>query len=200
VGMYSCPPLQICWAVNTDLPYKLRPRPFPKPTSRAMKTFEQSPGRMVFSTTMSSKARLGFCAVSLVPLLAPYELLVKPGWTDVPNLAWAFSLVVSLGAAAVSAILLLVAILGINRRVEFNAVSGTIRIAESHLLKRRQERELPFFEVAGIELVSHDWSDGPSTYDLRLVPKAGKAFAFGDFSKRADAETVLASLKAMVNV
>jgi hypothetical protein len=153
---------------------------------------------MVFSTTMSVKARLGFGIASTLPFLAPYELLIKPAWTDIPSLAWLFAFVVSLGAIAVSILLLLVAIFGMNRLVEFNATSKTIRITESHLMQRKQEFKYSFADVAQIEVISHDWTEGPSTYEIRLMLNKGKPFAFGDFSKGVDAESALSSLKAMI--
>ena len=82
-----------------------------------------------------------------MPLLAPYELLIKPAWTDIPSLAWLFVFVISLGAIVVSILLLLVAIFGLNRRVEFNAATKTIRVTESHLLQRQRELKCPFSDV-----------------------------------------------------
>lgn len=158
---------------------------------------EQLSGRMVFSTAISLKARLAFGVAATLPLLAPYELLIKPVWTDTPSPAWLFAVIISLGAIAVSIFLLLVAIFGINRRVEFDAKAKTIRVTESHLMQRQRECNYPFSEITQLEIVCHDWSDGPSTYKIRLTPSAGKPFAFGDFASRIDAESALSSLCAM---
>lgn len=153
---------------------------------------------MVVSTTMSAKARLGFGLVAILPLLAPYNLLVKPDWAGTSGLALLFTVVVSLGAVAVSVLLILVAIFGINRRVEFNQTTKTVHVSESHLMQSKREFDYPFAEITELELVCHDWSDGPSTYDIRLTPSAGKPFAFGDFSSHASAENALASLRTIV--
>jgi hypothetical protein len=111
---------------------------------------------MLFSTTMSIKARLGFGVVSALPLLAPYELLIKPAWTDFLSLASLFPAIISLGAIALSILLLLVAIFGINRRVEFDATAKTIRVTESHLIQRQREFNYSFSEVNQIEVICHD--------------------------------------------
>jgi len=153
---------------------------------------------MVFSTTMSAKARLGFGLVAALPLLAPYNLLVKPDWAGTPGLTLLFAVAVSLGAVAVSVLLLLVAIFGINRRVEFNPIAKTVHVSESHLMQSKREIDFRFAEIAQLELVCHDWSDGPSTYEIRLTPSVGKPFAFGDFSSHASAESTLASLRTIV--
>lgn len=159
---------------------------------------DHPPRPMVFSTTMSAKACLGFGLVAALPLLAPYNLLVKPDWTGTPSLALLFVVILSLGAIAVSVLLLLVAIFGINRRVEFDPITKTVRVSESHLMQSRREFNCPFAEIAQLKLVCHDWTDGPSTYDIRLTPSTGKPFVFGDFSSHTSAENTLASLRTIV--
>jgi len=153
---------------------------------------------MVFSTAISSTVRLALGIVATLPLLAPYELLIKPVWTDTPSPAWLFAVIISLGALAVSIVLLLVAIFGINRRVEFDATAKTIRVTESHLMQRQRECIYPFSEITQLEVVCHDWTDGPSTYKICLTPSAGKPSAFGDFASRIDAESTLSLLRAMI--
>ena len=153
---------------------------------------------MVFSTTMSVKARLGFGFTAAMPLLAPYQLLIEPAWDVIPSLAWLFAVIVSLGAFAVTVLLLLVAILGINRKVVFDDSTRTIYVTESHLVQKERRFKYSFAEVVQLGVVSHDWSDGPSTYELRLTPTTGKAISFGDFSSRVDAESTLSSLRTMI--
>lgn len=153
---------------------------------------------MVFSTTMSVKARVGFGLVAILPLLAPYKLLIKTVWADIPGLTWLFFIIISLGAISVTVLLFLVAVYGINRRVEFDDISRTIRVTESHLMQRQRKFNYRFLEVAQLEVVCHDWSDGPSTYEIRLTTNTGMSFTFGDFSSRVDAETTLSSLRAMI--
>jgi hypothetical protein len=159
-----------------------------------MNSFERLQERMVFSTTESIKTRLVVGIAAILPLLAPYQLLIKPVWTEVPSIARLFAVVISLGAIAVSVLLFLIATFGINRQVEFNAADKTIRVTESHLMQRKGRFEHSFDGVKQIEVICHDWSDGPSTYKLRLTPHSGRSFDFGDFSTRTDAKSVHSSL------
>lgn len=147
---------------------------------------------------MSVKARLGFGLAATLPLLVPYNLLFTHVWADIPSLASLFAVVASLGAIAVSVLLLLVAVFGINRRVEFDAAAMTIRVTESHLIQRQRKLIYSFDEVTQLEVVCHDWTDGPSTYEIRLTPTTGRPFTFGNFSSRGDAESALSSLRALV--
>ncbi len=152
----------------------------------------------VFTTTMSARARTLFALAGAVPLLAPYKLLIRPDWPDMLSIAWMLSALVSLGALAVTALLLGVAVFGLNRRVEFDATGRVVLVTDAHLLLRPRTLRLPFAGVTGIEVVCHDWSDGPSTYELRLTPADGKVVDFGGFTSRKEAESVRAELLTLV--
>jgi hypothetical protein len=147
---------------------------------------------------MSFKARLGFAAASTLPLLAPYQLWIQPAWTDIPSAAWLFAVAIGLGAIMVSVLLVLVAVFGLNRQVEFDVISRTIRVTESHLLHRPREHGYSFADVVKLEVICHDWSDGPSSYQIRLTPKTGKPLDFGRFEKRLDADSIRSSLQALL--
>lgn len=164
----------------------------------AVNNFDRLQERTVFSTTESIKARLAIVIAAMLPLLAPYQLLIKPVWSEISSIAWLFAFIISLGAITVSALLLLAAVFGINRQVEFNATDKTIRITESHLLQKKQKFEYAFDDIKEIEVVCHDWSDGPPTYKLCLTPNSGHTFDFGSFSTRTDAESVLSSLRTLL--
>jgi hypothetical protein len=153
---------------------------------------------MQFSTTMSNKARLGLCAASALPLLAPYELLIKPAWSNYLSWAWLFAATISLCALAVSTMLLLTATMGISRRVQFDTEAKMVRVTESSLILRPRVFTYSFLQVGEIEVLCNDWSDGPSTYELRLAPGAGKPFTFGYFIMRVDAEATLCKLNALM--
>ena len=68
--------------------------------------------------------RVVFLLLSLFPLLAPYELILRPGWHDYRNLPFLFAAAVSLGAIAVSALLVSAAIAGLDSRTRFDRPSG----------------------------------------------------------------------------
>lgn len=152
----------------------------------------------VFTTTMSAKARTLFALAGVVPLLAPYELLIRPDWPDMLSIAWVLSALVSLGALVVTALLLGVAVFGLNRRVEFDATGRVVLVTDAHLLRRPRMLKLPFADVAGVEVVCHDWSDGPSTYELRLIPAIGKVVDFGNFTSRKKAESIRTGLLSLL--
>lgn len=149
---------------------------------------------------MSGRARAGFALIAALPLLAPYELMVRPDWSDAHGVAWGIALLVSLGAMGVSAFLLLVAVMGLNRRVVFDPAVRKVAATESHLLQLPRTRVMSFADLSGVAVICHDWSDGPSTYELELRPRNGAVVRFGEFSTRAEAEAVRDELAAMCGV
>lgn len=153
---------------------------------------------MIFSTSMSTTARVLFALAGIVPLLAPYELLVRPDWPDALSIAWVLAALVSLGALAVTVLLLCVAVFGLDQRVEFHVKDRMVQVTTAHLLVRPRTVCISFPYVAGINVVCHDWSDGPSTYDLRLTSADGTAIDFGDFRSMHEAESVRSSLLALL--
>jgi len=163
-----------------------------------VKRFRTAQGNAVLSTTMSARARTLFGLAATLPLLAPYELLLRPDWPDKLSMAWVLCALVSLGALAVTVLLAGVAVFGLNRQVEFVVNDGVVRVTDRHLLMRARTTRVPFADATALEVISHDWSDGPSTYDLRLMPGSGKGIDFGDFATRQEAESVRAELLALL--
>ena len=55
-----------------------------------------------------------FLLLALVPLLAPYELIVRPHWQHYVNVIFLFAAAISAGAIAVSALLAWAALAGLR--------------------------------------------------------------------------------------
>lgn len=110
-----------------------------------------------------------FAALGLVPLLAPYELLVRVQWTSFLSGAFVIAAVVSLVAVSLSAAAFAAALAGPSSVMYFEATSGTLRYSTSAPLLRRSERVVPLVDVERIETVTTDWSDSSPSHVLRVV-------------------------------
>ena len=69
--------------------------------------------------------RLLFALLSLVPLLAPYELLVRVEWNDYFHPFFLLAAIVSAGAVAVSVFFLFSAAAGLTSRMRFDRARST---------------------------------------------------------------------------
>lgn len=147
---------------------------------------------IVFEASLPPAARLGFGLTAALALVAFWNLLLR--------LPLPFLVIAGLASAAVATWMLLIALFGINRRVELDSVTRTVLVTESHLMSRTRTYRYAFTEVAHLEVCYHDWADGPSTYSIQLTPCStlGKPVKFGFFSTRPNAEDALVHLREMI--
>jgi hypothetical protein len=71
-------------------------------------------GQIQFTEQMSTSLRIFLCLVGLLPWMAPYELLIKPGWTGFHVMTILF-IIISLGAIAISLAFIGGAIFGLDQ-------------------------------------------------------------------------------------
>lgn len=123
---------------------------------------------------VSTGERFLFGVLGLVPLLAPYELLLQPRWSDWRTLAFAFALLVSLGALSVSALLFVAAVAGLEQRMRFELRSGVLTYTRRAPWLPERSRSWRFSEIERIELVTQTWSDGPDSHAVKVVTTADR--------------------------
>ncbi len=85
----------------------------------------QKDGQIQFTEQMSTGLRIFLFLVGLFPWMAPYELLIKPGWTGF-HVTTLFFVIISLGAIAVSLAFIGGAIFGLNQMLTIDPASRTI--------------------------------------------------------------------------
>lgn len=137
---------------------------------------------------MSPAFRLVLALIGLFPLVAPYELLIKPGWRDWLNPFFLFFLAISLGAMAVSVGFILAGLAGLSQRICFDIPARMLIYESDSVLIRFRQVRYRFADVEQIEIIEHDWSEGPTTYNLQVKLKPGAKIEFGDWGLRVEAE------------
>jgi hypothetical protein len=136
----------------------------------------------------------------LLPLLAPYQLLIETGWQIYLNLFFLFALLVSMGAMAVSAFFIFFALAAYSRRMVIDHQNHRVVYGDSHVFRPYRERSYPFEELASVEIDIHDWSDGPPSFSLTLRPKGNHEFSIGYFDQRAQAEQYRDAIAAWIGL
>ena len=81
--------------------------------------------RLEVVSPMPAGWRLLLALLSLVPLLAPYELLVRVEWNDYFHPFFLLAAIVSAGAGAVSVFFLFSAAAGLSSRMRFDRARST---------------------------------------------------------------------------
>ncbi len=92
-----------------------------------MPTVTQTENKIVITETMSTGIRVFLFIMGLLPWMAPYELLIKPGWTGLSLMTLVF-VGISLGAIAVSFGFIGAAIFGMNQTATFDLNTRHLQI------------------------------------------------------------------------
>jgi hypothetical protein len=141
-----------------------------------------------------SRMRVGMrvlvAAFGLIPLLAPYELLIKIDWNHFINPFFFFAAFISAGATAVSALFFFAAVAGLNSIIVFDRRAATFSYFQKAPVIRGTRQVQPLQDICNIDVGVRDWSDGAPTYYLRVTMKNGSVFESGSSWARKDIERI----------
>ena len=160
----------------------------------------QSGSQIEFVTHVPPVGRILLFLIGLLPLLAPYELLIKPQWADdfyFSPIFW-LSLLISAGAMALTFFAVFAALYGLNQRVRFDADGQLITHGFEAALLPYRERRYPFSAVETLCVKRHEWIESPTTYSLALKVEGVREVEFGNFTTEEDAERHLSAIRKIV--
>lgn len=147
-------------------------------------------GVLEIESPMPAGKRILFLLLALFPLLAPYEILVKPRWTGFVNVFFLFAALVSLGALVVSAFLAWAAVAGIRSRMTFDRARGLFTYTASAPAMGTRTTRCPLDAIAAVTVQTHEWSDGAPSYSLNVLTKDEKTFRTSSVWSRAEVEAL----------
>src|SRR5262245_38305449 len=151
-------------------------------------------GRMsadpVYHQPLTAVTRVFFLAGAAVTLLAPYELLIKPG-VPVFQLGMIPFWLIAGGACFVGLICFAAAILGYAKTVSFDRLRRRMVLRADGIFRITRIRSYPFDRLGAPSVRSDSSSDGPTTYRLE-IPIDGRRRVFEvaafDTEEKANAE------------
>lgn len=158
----------------------------------------ESADALEIESPMPVGKRVLFFLLGLFPLIAPYELLLKPRWTGYVNVFFLFAAVISLGALSLTALLFWAAVAGIRSRMRFDRARGTFTYTASAPAMGTRTTGLPLSAITGIEIRTHEWSDGAPSYSLEIRIGGGKTFRTSSSWSRAEVEALRARVAAFL--
>ncbi len=121
------------------------------------------PEAVSFEESFGDGARAILAIAGLVPLLAPWELLVRPSVSTF-DAATLLPWLVSAGAVAVGLPLLAVALLGLRRTVTVDPREGIVSELTQASFRLAWTRTQALARVSGICVEPEEWSDGPPAW------------------------------------
>jgi hypothetical protein len=164
-----------------------------------MDKITRSAKRLIFEKRVHPVFRFIVFLVSFFPLLAPYELLVKIRWAGYFNLPFLVSLLFSTIATAFSLFIMFIAFFAQNQYACFELDKATLTYGWSDAVRAYRETVYRFEELSVPELVTHPWSDGPTTYNILVKTRTGAKISFGDFESKGDAQQYRTSLTEIIS-
>jgi hypothetical protein len=156
-------------------------------------------GKLIeFSDRMPPLVRVLIFICGLIPLYAPYDLLLPLSRWNSFSIFLVGAVVISLGATVLSLIFMAAALFGISSTVRFDGASRIVTYSWETAVTGLRVRRHAFEEIARLGIETHEWSDGPPTHRIVAELKAGRGFEFGKFDARADAERYLEKLEKLI--
>ncbi len=155
-----------------------------------MSKITQTNDKITITETMSIGIRVFLFIMGMLPWLAPYELLIKPGWTGFSLMTLVF-IGISLGAIAVSFGFIGAAIFGMNQTTAFDLSARTITHRYETAVNALRTKRYTFNDITKSEVREHNWDSGPRTYSLEIYFQDGHKILCGNFSSRKEAEEIL---------
>ena len=163
-----------------------------------MDNIKQSSNKIEFTSNLSLAARALIMMIGLSPLLAPYELLIKPSWSGKSNWLMPLFLLISIGAIGLSIFFICSALFGINQSIQINSANRIITYRYKPGILSFRKRQYLFSEIEMVQLKVHKWTDGPPTYNIGLKAIGQREIEFGGFASQEEAEKYLSILKGMI--
>jgi hypothetical protein len=131
------------------------------------------------NSPMRPATRVVFALIALVPLLAPYELMLRVQWTDYGHPFFLLAATISAGALAVSGLLVFAAAAGLSSRMTLDAARSTFTYSHGAPMVPHRTQVRPLSSLEGVQVRTHEWSDGAPSYSITVALSDGTTFDSG---------------------
>lgn len=143
--------------------------------------------------------RVLFGLLAIFPLLAPYELLLKPGWESILNPFFGFAALISLGALCLSAFLVWAAIAGLESRARFDLPHRTLTTAYWAPVVPLTMRPYSLNDLRAVRLETIEWSEGSPSYSLRIETTDGRSLRLMGEYDRPEVEAIQSRIASFLS-
>ena len=155
--------------------------------------------RLDVCSRMSWGKRLLFALCALIPLLAPYELMLRVQWNDYRSPVFLLAAIIAAGAVALSVFFLFAAVAGLSSRMTLDAAHSTFTYSSGAPMVPRRTLVRPLSSLESVHVRTHEWSDGGPSYTLMVKMSDGATFDSGSSSSRDDIEREKARVEVFLD-
>lgn len=144
--------------------------------------------------------RVIMIALAFVPLLAPYELLLRPDWQgNYGNIVFVFAALISLGALSISASLVIGAVAGRSMHMRFDRSLGQMVFTSRSAMQRPQAVQVPLESIMQVSLKESTWSDGPPSYAFVVETANGGTYKTGSSLTKTQGDDLVRRVNALLS-
>ncbi len=143
------------------------------------------------NSPMRTGQRVLFAGLSLFPLLAPYELILRIDWQSYFNLPFLFAAVISAGAIALSAFLIWAAIAGLSSSIRIDKTQGEISYSASAPIVPLRTSKYSIASIERVQIAVTEWSDSSPSYQMEFVLAGGKSIRSGSSWLRPEMDALV---------
>jgi len=158
-----------------------------------------SGARLDVVSQMPSGRRFLFASFALIPLVAPYELMLRVQWNDYRHPAFLLAAIISAGAVAVSGLFVVAAIAGLSSRMTLDAARSTFAYSTGAPILPHRTLVLPLSSLESVHVRTREWSDGAPSYTLMVKMSDGATFDSGSSWSRDDIEREKARVEVFLD-
>lgn len=157
-------------------------------------------GSIEVRSVMPVGRRVLFFLLAFIPLLAPYELILKPDWQDYFNFFFLISALIAGGAMVLSALFVWSAIAGLDSSLRFDRISGGLTYTSGSAVIGWRTEHGRISEITRLEVETHDWSDGSPSYAFAARLADGRSFKSASSESRQVIEQIAEKVTAFLGL
>jgi hypothetical protein len=165
-----------------------------------MDNIKQNVDTLEFISPLSPIVRTIFLLFGFIPLLAPYELLIKPSWNGKFSIGMIFFLIISIGAISISILFISAALFGRSQSFKFDGANRVVKYRFKSIINPLREQRYDFSQIEVLKIKINEWDSRSDSYDISMKIRGKPEMKFGDFPSRQEAEYYLAALEKMILV
>jgi len=131
-----------------------------------------------------------FAALALIPLIAPYELILRINWQSYLNLFFLLALIISLGATALSAFLIWAAVAGLSSTLKFDKAHRILAYAFGAPIVPWRAQQYPLDALQELRVEKTEWSEGSPSFTLMALLQDGRTLKSASSWSESEIETI----------
>jgi hypothetical protein len=164
-----------------------------------MTIIQKNDSELIITEKVPAGLRIFLSILGLIAMtVAPYKLLIQPDWEGF-SLYLVIPLIISFGAILIGGIFIIAGIFGLNQTLIVSAKMKSIQYSYESVLLPLRKKTYKFTEITSLEIITHDWTDGPSTYGIQVNLSGGEKISTGSFKNENEAGHQITLIEQLIH-